>query len=256
MKVTQAVILAAGRGSRLGDLTEAKPKCLTELAGRTLLAWQLDALRAAGIADIAIVTGYRPNLLEGMGCTTFHNHRWDKTNMVASAACAGAWLERRDTIIAYSDIVYRPQIVRALAESPGDVAITYDRDWHALWSARLDDPLSDAETFREVGGRLVEIGDRPRTLQDVHGQYMGLLRVTPRGWQTIKDAWDFTPPERHDRLDMTGLLRQLLARGERVRTVPIDGGWCEVDSPQDLASYERALATGTWSHDWREPVGF
>ena len=61
----RALILAAGRGKRMNFLTEDKPKCLVMLKGRTLLDWQLKAIREAGIEKIAIVTGYKRELLQG-----------------------------------------------------------------------------------------------------------------------------------------------------------------------------------------------
>ena len=58
----KAIILAAGRGSRMGNLTDESPKCLVELRARPLLEWQLMAIREAGIDDIAIVNGYKREL--------------------------------------------------------------------------------------------------------------------------------------------------------------------------------------------------
>jgi choline kinase len=256
MSPASGIILAAGRGSRLGEITRDKPKCLTPLAGRPLLEWQLAALRSAGIERIAIVTGYRAELLQPFGTTLFHNPRWAETNMVASAACASDWLETGTTILSYSDIVYGPTVVRRLLAAQDDVVITYDRCWLPLWQLRFDDPLRDAETFRADHGRLLAIGERPQTLDQVQGQYMGLIRFTPAGWQRARTAWQAEPPERRDRLDMTGLLRRMLERGERIGTVAIDGGWWEVDSGEDLQRYEQALAGDRpWSHDWREREG-
>lgn len=81
---------------------------------------------------------------------------------------------------------------------------------------------------------------------------MGLLRFTPAGWSRVASFLDGLAPEVRDRLDMTSLIRQLLAHGEDVQTVSIDGGWCEVDSEQDARLYERCLQqSGGWSHDWR-----
>ena len=61
---TRAIILAAGQGKRLLPLTEDRPKCLIELSGRSLLAWQLLRLQAAGVAEAVIVTGFRADAVE------------------------------------------------------------------------------------------------------------------------------------------------------------------------------------------------
>ena len=125
----RSIILAAGRGSRMGDLTEEYPKCLTQFAGRTLLEWQLSALRAADIRDIAVVRGYRAETINPSGCIWFENPDWAKTNMVSTLACASQWLERDDCIVSYSDIVYHPEILQRLILHPGEVVISYDQQW-------------------------------------------------------------------------------------------------------------------------------
>ena len=75
----RGIILAAGRGSRMGDLTDDRPKCLVELAGRSLLSLQRAALAAVGVSRTAIVRGYRGEMLEGMGMELFDNSRWAVT---------------------------------------------------------------------------------------------------------------------------------------------------------------------------------
>ena len=69
----KAIILAAGRGSRMKKLTDERPKCLVKLRGKTLLDLQLDALKSAGISQIAIVTGYKRKLLANRGLQEFYN---------------------------------------------------------------------------------------------------------------------------------------------------------------------------------------
>jgi choline kinase len=66
MPITKAIILSAGKGSRLLPLTTDRPKCLIDLNGRSLLEWQLDALSAAGLTDFVIVTGFRDDLVEAV----------------------------------------------------------------------------------------------------------------------------------------------------------------------------------------------
>jgi choline kinase len=237
----RALILAAGRGSRLQALTENRPKALVPLKGRPLLDWQLFALRGAGIADIALVGGYCLDALTPYRLPRFKNQRWAETNMVRSLLCAQTWMVEEPVIVSYSDIVYDTATVKRLAATTDDLAITFDPHWLALWSARFDDPLSDAETFAlDAAGYLDDIGGRPERLGDVRGQYMGLLKFTPAGWARITGLLHELPASRVDKLDMTSTLRMLLERGTRIKAVPAAGPWAEVDSESDLALYERA----------------
>lgn len=262
-----AVILAAGRGSRLRDLTARKPKCLVEIAGKPLLRWQCEALRAAGAARVLVVRGYLAQSLtpeaaglEAGAFETVENPRWEQSNMLSSLLCAGPWLEKafahgeNAATISYSDIVYPPEHVRTLSACAEPVAVSYDLCWEQLWRLRFNDPLLDAETFRQTDGLLREIGGKPQNIAEVQGQYMGLIRVTPQGWRQIREACaELGEAVAHT--DMTGFLRRLIDNGIRVGAVPVQGRWCEVDSQEDLHYYEQALSRDTWPHDWRFPAG-
>lgn len=235
----KAIILAAGRGSRMKDLTEERPKCLVELRGKALLDWQLEALRAAGITEIAIVTGYKRELLTGRGLTEFHNARWAETNMVSSLACAQEWLQAEPCIVSYSDIFYSPVAVQSLMTSTASLAVTYDPNWLELWTQRFGDPLLDAETFRLTPEHtLAEIGNKPTSVDEVQGQYMGLLRFTPEGWAEVLRIRSKLTAEQCDKMHMTGTLQKVIDAGRvTIAAVPYAGEWGEVDSAEDLASY-------------------
>ena len=122
----KTIILAAGRGSRMKNMTDDRPKCLVELHGKSLLEWQLEALRGAGISEIAIVTGYKRELLADRGLVEFHNSRWSETNMVRSLECAAEWLETETCVVSYADIFYDASAVRSLMSSSAKLAVTYD----------------------------------------------------------------------------------------------------------------------------------
>lgn len=252
----KGIILAAGRGSRMGNLTEAQPKCLTELRGHALLDWQLRSLRLAGVSRIAIVTGYKGESLKRPGLKPFVNSRWEATNMVVSLLAAAEWLRAGDCLVSYGDIVYAPATVSALAAAPGDITISSNQDWLKVWQARFADPLSDAESFAvDAEGRLLDIGRRARQLDEIQGQYMGLLRFTPAGWAQVEAYLQTLDPSGIDRLDMTSLLQRLLAAGIRIDTVPVAGGWLEIDSESDLRAAEAQVQSDA-SFDWlREAAG-
>lgn len=235
----KAIILAAGRGSRMKNLTEERPKCLVELRGKTLLDWQLEALRAAGITQIAIVTGYKRELLADRGLTEFHNSHWAETNMVSSLACAQEWLQAEPCIVSYSDIFYSPVAVQSLMTSNASLAVTYDPNWLELWTQRFGDPLLDAETFRLTPEHsLAEIGNKPKTVEEVQGQYMGLLRFTPEGWAEVLRIQDAQSIRERDVLQMTSVLQEVIKAGRVIIVaIPNSHYWGEVDFPFDLDVY-------------------
>lgn len=243
MKTSKAIILAAGRGSRLADMTKARPKCMVELNNRPLISWQTDALQAGGIADLCVVTGYRSEMIEAVGHRTVFNPDWASTNMVASLLCAEAEITK-PTIASYSDIVYSSEVVLRMAEADGDVVVAYDTDWLRLWNARFDDPLSDAETFRvDDEGRILEIGQKANDVSEIQGQYLGLLRFTPRAMSWIHKIVDAQDGLR-EKLDMTSLLQLLISRGYPVQGIAISGNWCEIDDQEDLRVAEQLLSRG------------
>lgn len=242
----RGVILAAGRGSRMGDLGDERPKCFVELAGRKLIERQIAALRRGGIDEIGVVRGYRAEMFDFPGLRYFDNGRWPETNMVRSLAAAAPWLRSAPFVVSYADIFYRSELVAGLAAAPGELVISYDRAWHRLWTRRFADPLSDAETFRiDAAGQLLEIGGKTTRLEDIEGQYMGLMKFTPTAWNAVEALLATLDAPTRDRLDVTGLLRRLLAN----KTIPIstfatNGQWGEIDNPEDIALYEDMVRDG------------
>jgi L-glutamine-phosphate cytidylyltransferase len=247
----RAIILAAGQGSRLRPLTDDRPKCLVELGGRTLLDYQVAALRAAGAHEVVVVTGYRADAIERLGLPTRHNPLYARTNMVVSLMSAADVLRSGDDVlISYGDIVYLPRIAQALAASDAAFATTVDRRWLDLWGLRNEDPLADAETLRmDASGAILELGGRPSSLAEIEAQYMGLIRLDAAMASEVVDVWGALDPATQrdgrglDQMYMTSLLQALIDDGKRLQAVPVDGGWLEVDTVEDLALYQRLDAT-------------
>jgi L-glutamine-phosphate cytidylyltransferase len=241
----RAVILAAGRGSRMGQLGDTRPKCLVEFANKPLIERQIAALRGAGAEAVGVVRGYRAEMISYPGLTYFFNARWAETNMVMSLVTAAEWLRTGTVIVSYADIFYRRELVRDLAAATGELVISYDTQWRTLWSRRFDNPLADAETFRAAAdGCLIEIGNRAKTLEDIAGQYMGLLKFTANGWRAVEQLLGTLDEKTRDRLDMTGLLQRLLQRGVSINTLATSGQWGEIDNQHDLALYEGMAKEG------------
>ncbi len=133
-----------------------------------------------------------------------------------------------------------------LSGAPGELIVAYDRAWRRLWTRRFADPLADAETFRiDATGQLLEIGGKTTRIEEIQGQYMGLLKFTPPAWSAVLTLLEALDAPTRDRLDVTGLLRRLLAgKGLAIGTFGTDGHWGEIDNPEDVRLYEQMVRDG------------
>src|SRR5262249_32981475 len=94
MTPTRAILIAAGRGKRLGPHTEELPKCMVQVGARPILGWVGNAFRAAGIEELVVIRGYRGDALEAFArsqAPVVHfvdNPEWQTNNVLLSLACA------------------------------------------------------------------------------------------------------------------------------------------------------------------------
>lgn len=249
----KALILAAGRGSRLHPYTANCPKCLTELGGQSLINRQLNVLRSGDVAEIDIVTGYRAEMLRLPDTGQINNAAWETTNMVESLFTAESEFGD-DLIVAYSDIIYEPRVLRALLDSDSDISVIVDTSWRNYWEFRFTDPLSDAESLRMTAdGAITEIGSKVSHIEEIEAQYIGLMRFRERGLDQLREAyrslqttprpWNEKRPV--ERAYMTDLLMEIILMGHRVMAVPVSNGWLEIDTIDDFESAAAAFNDGT-----------
>ena len=242
------IILAAGEGKRLRPLTNSVPKCLVEYNGRPIIDYILKTARDCGIKDIAVVNGYKKGKLvehlKDQDVTFYTNEEFDSTNMVSTLFKAKEFMDD-DVIVSYADIIYDNKVLERLILSNDKVNVIVDSNWKELWSLRMEDPLEDAETLKIDKGKIVELGKKPNSYDDIEGQYIGLLKVSKSmvrefvqfyeslDVKTIYDGNDF------DNMYMTSLIQMVISEFNNVCPVFVNGGWIEIDTVQDLSVYEK-----------------
>ncbi len=250
----KALIVAAGRGSRLGDLSDQTPKCLTPFAGSRLLDMQLGVLRGAGLDNIHLVRGYLGEQLDGLGLSLWDNPDWASTNMVASMLCARPLLEEDDDlIVAYGDIVYERRVLQALLNDRSGAGVVVDRKWLDLWNLRSDSPLADAESLRlDQAGNIIDIGKKVSGLEEIEAQYIGLMRFSADTRSQLlglldqaQGTTDGVNGKPVENCYMTDLLQAYVDIGGLLHAVPIDGGWLEFDTADDIARYAEQIRGGS-----------
>jgi len=145
----QAIILAAGMGKRLGELTRNSTKCMVKVDGKRLIEYALDALAAQGIRKAVIVTGHGadefPSVLgssyAGIGISYVHNPDYARTNNIYSLFLARQDMEDDDTILLESDLIFDPVIIRdcVLHPSPNVAVVARFEPWMDGTVTRLGD---------------------------------------------------------------------------------------------------------------------
>jgi L-glutamine-phosphate cytidylyltransferase len=252
----KAIVIGAGRGSRLRHLTDEIPKTLVPILGRPMLDGILEALAAGGFrrADVVFVCGYKAEVIRAgyPDLTYVENAGWERNNILASLLCAREHLAG-GFVSTYADIVYRPAVVEALVRSPHDLTLACDTDWRRRYLGRSQHPETDAEKVRAEGDRLVEISRRIAP-ERATGEFIGVLKASPAGAARFTAAFDaardaqtdagapFREGRTFEKAYLIDLLAVMLERGEPMHQVTTHGGYMEIDTLEDAALAE------TW---WR-----
>ncbi|GAC1539653.1 MAG: hypothetical protein NVS3B10_04360 [Polyangiales bacterium] len=232
-EVKRAVILAAGRGTRLVSQEEF-PKPLKPVAGVPLLVRILRTLQEEAITEAVVVVGYRGDQIRkallaepsiAMKLVFVENPEFDKANGVSLLA-ARAWVDQ-DCILSMADHLYAPELVRRLREAPlpvGTSALAVDRDIERCFD------IDDATKVKLAGNKIVAIG---KEIEDYDAIDTGVFRIGPG---LIKEL-DTLYAARGD-CSLSDGVRALANTG---RFVTVDGGearWIDVDTPEACARAE------------------
>ncbi|RDU58253.1 sugar phosphate nucleotidyltransferase [Helicobacter sp. MIT 99-5507] len=243
----RALILAAGKGTRLAPLTNDIPKCMVKYNNKSIIDYELEALKENNITDIGIIGGYLSNVLKQyININKFYiNDRFENTNMVWTMFCAREFLEscakdKQDLIITYADIIYKSEIIKKLKNYDGDFGVIVDKNWKELWNDRFEDVLSDAESLKIKNNKIIEIGKKVDSIDEIEGQYIGLFKISHNFITTMIDFYDSLDKSRiYDGKDfynmyMTSFLQEIINTFNNIEPVFINRGWIEIDSIADL----------------------
>lgn len=252
----KAIIIGAGRGSRLRHLTDDIPKTLVPILGRPMLDSILEALAAGGFRreDVIFICGYRAEVIRERypDLTYVENRSWEHNNILASLLCAREHLSG-GFVSTYADIVYRPEIVADIVRSPHDITLASDTAWRRRYVGRSQHPETDAEKLRAEGDRVVQISRRIPS-EEASGEFIGVMRATPAGAAQIVAAFDeacarfagkeFREGRSFEKAYLIDLLAAMLEGGAQMHCVGTDGGYMEIDTLEDAALSEEWWRAG------------
>jgi choline kinase len=250
--MTVGIIIAAGLGSRMGALTDDRPKCMLPVAGRPLLHHTIDRLRDVGCNKIVVVVGYKSDRILAADCVIVANPNYVSNNILHSLICARDHLIG-DVVCSYSDIWLEPEVLSDLSNTPGDIVAAVDVDWEPYYIGRSEHPLSEAENvFIDANNAVQHIGKhlQPASAGEFKcGEFLGLWRMSPVGTERFVTHFEklnknlaplspFQGASEWQKAYITDLFQDMIDCGAQISSSLTQRRWAELDTRQD---FERLL---------------
>jgi NDP-sugar pyrophosphorylase family protein len=230
--IRRAVVLAAGRGTRMGEMTTAMPKPMLPVQGRPMLELVLERLAEAGVERFLLVVGYHREMIEE------HFRGWpvpiefrvqDPVDGTGSAArLAREFAGEEPFLLTFGDILCEPAAYKACArvigENPETVAVMAVKD--------VDDPWRGAAVY-EQGGRITKVIEKPaKGTSTTRWNSAGLYAMRP----SVFPYLDRLRPSARKEYELTSIFEMMLEEGRELRISAIKGPWRDVGRPEDLAA--------------------
>jgi choline kinase len=252
-QIKRAILIAAGRGKRLGAHTDEIPKSMVDVGAHPILGWVWKAFAAAGIEELVVIRGYRGDVLERFvkglvpKAIFVDNSEWQTNNILLSLAYARPFLDQ-PCLLSYSDIIFTPAVAKAAVESPAEIGLVIDREFRTIYEGRTQHPLEEGEVSDLMpDGSVARVGKRALPPADAVGEYIGLTKLGPRGVAVVantldrlahefagRDTESFQRAAAYRNAYLTDLWQLLIDTGVRIDPIFIDGQWREIDTEQDL----------------------
>jgi len=239
-RAEQAVLLAAGRGTRLGDLTRTTPKPLLDVGGEPIIFRIIRGLADAGVRDITVITGHLAEALEAalgdgrrwsVALRCVRQERLDGT--ARAAALARPLLGDDPFFVGWGDIVVETanyeRVVSAGAGTGAAIAVN-----------EVDDPWAGGAVYVDAAMRVLRMVEKPaRGTSTTRWNNAGLAVLSAAIWDEVERLG----PSARGEYELPQAVAALVAAGHPAVAVPIEGPWFDIGTPESLAEARRYFAS-------------
>ena len=242
------VILAAGMAKRLRPLTDACPKCLLKIGERTLLQRTVDAMLAAGINELVVVTGYRAEMIREFLTNRYlspltshpsplkihfiHNADYEHNNNIFSLWMTRPYTEGKDFLLSDSDILFDPQLIRAVLAAEGN----------ALALNRHECGEEEIKVIVDADNRIMELS-KTCSIEKAIGESVGFEKMTAAYSTAIfKELEQMIEHEGLIDVFYERAFERLIPQGHTFRIVDTTNFFSiELDTPEDFENAKQLI---------------
>jgi len=235
-KIEKAVLLAAGRGIRMRELTVELPKPMIEVRGKPVLQHIVEGLRDAGIREFFIIVGYRADAVQnffGDGSRYKIAIQYatqvvqDGTGRVVDIARNFA--ENSAFILSYGDILVDPQNYKSIVDLPDDIEAI-------ITVTRGEDVSKGGAAFLNERMELIDLREKSPQGEPTSPWYNAGI------YAFRSSIFEFTAklkPSPRGEYELTDAIRELAQSGKKVKALELTGEWADVRDPEILARLNR-----------------
>ena len=240
----KAIFIAAGEGSRLGNLTKDLPKPLVDVNGKSIIERQISLLRKNNVNDIVVTTGYKKEKFTFKNIEYVHNPNFREQEQTGSLMVARSKIAG-DILIMFGDILFDEMILQQMLDSKGDIVIAVDKNWEKSYEERHDNPKSEADKVLIKDGKVIQISAKNIEVNNDNDirELLGLIKLSMKGSKILIDQYEklenshigkFHDAVSFKKAKFVDMLQELLSSGIVITPVSIKGKWCEIDTKHDL----------------------
>jgi dTDP-glucose pyrophosphorylase len=233
--IRKAIILAAGKGTRMGARTSEIPKPMLALAGKPMIEHVLDRLREAGIHEALLVVGHLGGQIQrhlaGYPMRLEFREQVTLDGTARAALLARGFAGPDPFLLTFGDILCAPEDYRELMEK-------LDESTQAVLGVKdVDDPCAGAAVYVD-NGRVTGIVEKPRPgSSTTRWNSAGVYAFQPVVFAELEQA----PLSPRGEYELTSAIGQMIGAGRLVRIHAIERPWLDVGRPEDLAKAERMI---------------
>lgn len=238
----EAIVLGASRGQELANLTQDLPKVMLPIEGKPLLRKITDQFKQLGISNITVIGGYKAEKINIPGIKLIVNQEYETTSELASLACAETVLTDldSDTLVIYGDLLLRSYIIQDLLNHSGDmVAVVDSANLHQHLSGSPDYAYCSAPDIRSLFRQDVNLLHIDKQSQqqstEANGRWVGMLYFRKQAKPALLNAINALKQQSDfNKLEIPDLCNYLIAQGNVIKVLYINGHWLDVNALDDL----------------------
>ena len=175
----KVIILAAGRGTRLGHHTKEIPKGLVDVNGKSIIERQIELFEKNGITDIVIVRGYKKEKFCWDNVTFIDNEDFANNNQLASLILAQNMVSG-SVLILFGDLIFEQTILDQILASSSDISIAVDLNWKERYDENRNNQFPAlAEIENDKITRISE--NKSLARKKLSGEFFGIMKLSSKG---------------------------------------------------------------------------